>query len=221
MFLAIFQVIQCLCLIFQVLQFCRHYTSPTVCISHISRFSLFLTIFHVLKCVSHFASFSMFFTVFYVLTCVFLIFLICQFSHHILGPTMWVSHFPHWSVFSWNSQSYSVHFHVLHVFECFSPYSRSYSVCVLFSTFFQFSHHNPCTPVCIFYISRFSLFLAIYQILQCVFLICTFYKVSWHIPGHTLFASHFLHFFSVFLPQSRSFSVYFLYFTYQCCSPYS
>jgi hypothetical protein len=35
LFLSIFQVIQCLCLIFHVFQFSFHYTVPTVCISHI------------------------------------------------------------------------------------------------------------------------------------------------------------------------------------------
>jgi hypothetical protein len=53
------------------------------------------------------------------------------------------------------------------------------------------------------------------------FLICTFYIVSHHIPGHTVFLTHFLHF-SVFLPQSRSYNVYFLYFRYfMCFLPYS
>ena len=57
-FLAIFQVIQCLCLIFHVFVFYRHITGPTVCISHFSCFSLFLPIFQVLLCVSHFPRFS-------------------------------------------------------------------------------------------------------------------------------------------------------------------
>ena len=82
------------------------------------------------------------------------------------------------------------HFPLLSVF---SPQTKSYSVYFLYFTFL--------------------LFLAIFQVLQCLFLICTFYLVSPHIPGHKVFASHFLHF-SVFLPQSRSDTVYFLYFRY-------
>ena len=46
--LAIFQVLQCVCLFFNVCQFYRHMPGPTVYISNFSRFSLFLGIFQVL-----------------------------------------------------------------------------------------------------------------------------------------------------------------------------
>ena len=98
--IAIFQVIQCLCLIFHVFRFSRHNLGPTVCISNFSRFSLFLAIFQVLQCV---------FLILHVFPCFspysrsyhdFLIFLVCQFSRHIQGPTVCVSHFPRFSFFS-------------------------------------------------------------------------------------------------------------------------
>jgi hypothetical protein len=50
--------------------------------------------------------------------------------------------------------------------EFFSQYSRSYSVCISFSTFFSF--------------------LTIIRILQCTFLFFRFFSVSRHIPGPTV-----------------------------------
>jgi hypothetical protein len=47
----IFQVKRCLCHIFHVFLFSRHIPGPTMCISHFSRFSFFLGIYHVLQCV--------------------------------------------------------------------------------------------------------------------------------------------------------------------------
>ena len=82
---------------------------------------------------------------------------------------------------------------ILPVFQCFSPYSRSYHV--------RFSF------------SLLVIFLAIFQYLQCAFLIYMFFSVSRHIPGHTLIVSLFPCF-AVFSPKSRSHSVYFTYFTY-------
>jgi len=40
-FLAIFQVISCLCLIFYLFKFSRHIPSPTACVSNFPRFSVF------------------------------------------------------------------------------------------------------------------------------------------------------------------------------------
>ena len=60
-FLPIIQVLQCVCLIFHVFQFSRHDPGPTVCISHVSRFSVFLAIFQVKQClclIFHFFQFS-------------------------------------------------------------------------------------------------------------------------------------------------------------------
>ena len=50
---------------------------------------------------------------------------------------------------------------------------------------------------------------------------CTFYSVSRHIPGPRVCVLHFIRF-SVFAPQSRSFSVCFSFCTFfKCFSPYS
>ena len=95
-------------------------------------------------------------------------------SCHISCPTMWVSPFPRLSVFS--------------------PYTRSTSVCVSFHMFFgvshhiscptmwvspflrcQFSHHIPGPRVCNFHFSIFSMFLAIFQVMQCFVSFSTFF----------------------------------------------
>jgi hypothetical protein len=137
-------------------------------------------------------------------------------------------------------------FLIFQVFQCFSPYSRSYNVCVSFSPFFSFP------TVCIFHISRFSMFLTLFQYLQCVFLTLHFFQcflpyfMSYHVSfSFSLFVSFLtkmqvlmcvcliLHVFSVFLaifqviqclcpfpclsvfsPQSRSYRVYYSYFTF-------
>ena len=92
-------------------------------------------------------------------------------SSHILGHIVWVSHF--FPVLSLYCRSYIVHLSFFYVYECFSTYSRSYSVCVSFSMFFSF--------------------LAIIQVLQCVFL--TF------------------HIFQCFSPYSSSYFVSFSFFS--------
>ena len=123
---------------------------------------------------------------------------------------MFLSHMLRFSAFSPKSRSYSVHFsfftffivscrisrptvcvsHFPH-FSVFSPYSRSYSVHLSFSPF--------------------SVFLAIFHVRQCMYLILlvflfssqnpgptmyisfffTLFSVSRNIPGHTWFVSHF------------------------------
>jgi hypothetical protein len=184
------QILHCLCLILHVFQFPRHIPGSLVCVSDISCFSVFLTIFHILRCV-------------------FFIFHDFQFSHHTPGPTVCNSHFSSFSVFLPYSRSYDMHFsfftfsvflpkfHVLqcvflifhdfsflamlqvlqwefiifNFFQCFSPYSMSNSVCVLFFNIFQFSHQNPGPTLYICQFPRFWLFLDIFQILQCLCLI--------------------------------------------------
>ena len=111
------------------------------------------------------------------------------------------------------------YFSIFHVFQCFSPYSSSYSVCVSFSTF-QFSRHNqvlecgfffsffmflsvslhiPGPTVCISHFPRFSVFLLTFQVIQCLCLIFNVFQFSFHIPGTTVCIFHFPRF-SVFLP---------------------
>ena len=69
----------------------------------------------------------------------------------------------------------------------------SYTVFLIFNDF-QYSRLTPGPTVCIFHFSCFSVFFAIFHIKQCLCLI--------------------FHVFSVFLPKSRSHSVYSSYFTF-------
>jgi hypothetical protein len=111
-------------------------------------------------------------------------------SRHIPGHTVFVSHFPHFSVFSPKSRSYIVYFSYFTFFPVsrhisgptiwvshflplsfFSPYSRSYIVCYSFSTF--------------------SVFLTIFHVLSCEFLILFIFKFYHHLTGSTVCISHF------------------------------
>ena len=116
----IFQVVKWMFLIFRDFQLSRHILGPTVCIFHFSRFSVissffksssgcfsfsmifsFLAIFHVLLLsFLYFPTFSVFLRIFHVLKCVFLIFRDFQFSRHIPGSTVCISHFSRFLVIS-------------------------------------------------------------------------------------------------------------------------
>ena len=121
-------------------------------------------------------------------------------------------------------------------FPCFSVFSTYSSSCrVNFSLFFfifKFYRHIPCPTVCISYFPPFSVFLDIFQVLQCVshfknlkfffahsrfynvhFSFFKFFSVSRLTPGPTVFVSHFPRF-SVFSQLSRLYSVYFSFFTF-------
>ena len=127
-------------------------------------------------------------------------------SCHIPVQTVFLCHFQFFiSSFSPRSMSYHVifscpelfsflaifqilqsAFFIFHIFQCFSPFSTSYHVCVSFSTFFSF------LPIIQTYSAHFSFF--------------TLFSVSRHIPGYTMFVTHFprFFFFVCFLPHSRS-----------------
>ena len=98
-FLTIFQVLQCAFVIFHVFQCFSPYSRPTVWVSHFPLLSVSLPIFEILQCA----------------------FLIFQ----------------RFQCFSTYCTFYSVHFSFFHVFQCFLPYSRSYTVCFSFATFFS------------------------------------------------------------------------------------
>jgi hypothetical protein len=84
----------------------------------------FLAIFQVLQgTFLNFPPFSVFLAIFYILKCVFLIFRDFQFSRHIPGPSVCISHFSRFSVIS--------------------SFFKSSSGCVSFSMI-QFSCHIPC-----------------------------------------------------------------------------
>ena len=162
---------------------------------------------HVFQCFSpyfmyyhvsfSFSSFVSFLAKFQVLECVCNIFHVFQFSHHNPGPTMCVSFYTFISFLS-----------ILQVLPCFShfpllsvfsKYSRSYSVCFSFSTFFRFFTIFLVLQCAFLTLLSFSVLLDIFQVIQC-------FSIIFHV-------------FSVFLPQSRSYSVYFSYlsfFTVSC-----
>ena len=146
-----------------------HILGPTVCVSHFARYSVFLAIFQFLQCefliflvgqllchisgptvwISDFSHFLVFLAIFIQSFC--LILNILQFSSFNSGFAVCISHFS--MLFSVSCQISILHwgFFILQVFQCFSPYSRSYSVCVSLYSFFRF--------------------LTKFQFLQCVFLI--------------------------------------------------
>ena len=142
LFLSIFKVIECLCLIFHVFQFSCHNQSLH-CVFLIFKvfFLLFLTIFHVIQCISHFTGFSVFLAIFHVVLCEFFHFpRLSVFSPHSRSYIVKFSFFTFFSV----SRTFPVHtvfvFHFPH-FSIFSPYSMSYSVCFSFHTFFTVYRH--------------------------------------------------------------------------------
>ena len=132
MFLAIFQVLECVFLIFPrfsvFLPYSRFYS---VYISFSTIFQCFLPYSRSYQLIFSISELVSFLDIFQVLQCTFLIF---------------------------------------HIFHCFLPYSRSYSVCLIFHVF-KFSGHISGPAVCISHFSRFSLFLPIFKVLQCVYLI--------------------------------------------------
>ena len=107
-------------------------------------------------------------------------------------------------------------------------------VCVFhFQNFSVFFCHIPGPTVCISYFPPFSVLLAIFQVLQCVFLIFYDFQYSRHSPGlqcefmffhvfqcfRTYYTSYsvcnsFSKFFSVVSPYSRSYSVHFSFSTF-------
>ena len=175
----------------------RHIPAPTVCVSHFARFSVFsphsrsyhvsfsfssfvrfLAIFQVQQCVCLIFHVFDFLALFQVLSCALFIFHIFQFSGHIPGPTVCVSHFARLKVFLAIFWVLEFAFLSFHFFLCFSPYSRSYSVCFSFSTFFIFFFF-------------FFFFFPIFQVLLCVSLIFHVFQFSAHIPGPIVCISRF------------------------------
>ena len=139
-FHAIFQVLPCEFLIFLAGQFSHHIPAPTVFIYHFPRFSVFLAKFQVLQCA---------FLIFYVFHCFSpycrscsMYFSFFTASRHMPSPTFHVFHFPRFSVFSPNFNSYSEHF----LFSTFFSVSPIFQViqCVLLilHVFLYFSHYN-------------------------------------------------------------------------------
>ena len=158
LFLATFQVLQCVFLIFHVFQFSRHIPGPTVCFSQFGSFSVFLIIFQDI----HFS--SQFFHV-------------IQFSPHIPGHRVFVSHFPCFSVSSPYSRYYNVFFFsFISLYTIFCLIQGPTLVFLIFHDF-KFSCLTPGPPVCISHLPGFSLFRATQQVKQCLYLIFHVFSV--------------------------------------------
>ena len=155
-------------------------------------FSLFLAIFQVLK---HFVSICMFFQCF---------------SPYFMSYHVSFSY----SSFVFFLAKFQVLQCLCHIFQVFFSFLTTIQVlqCVCLNLYvFQVSLHIP-GPTMIFSFSMFVSFLDIFKVLQHVFLIFHVFQISRHDPGPTVCVSHFPCF-SVFSPKSRSYSVYFSYFT--------
>jgi hypothetical protein len=181
-----------------------------VCIFPISSFSLFLTIFQVLQCVflilHVFQCFLPYFMPYHVSFSFssfvsylpysrsyhdFLIFLICQFSRYIQVPTVCVFHFALFSVFLATCNVLPCDFRIFLVCK-FSRHTPYPTVCIShFPRFSVFFGHIPDPKECVYLFTLFSVFLP-YCMSYCVhFSFSTFLSVSHHIPGQTVFVSHF------------------------------
>jgi hypothetical protein len=166
-----------------------HIPGPTVCVSF-SRFSHFSS--HIpgpSVYIYLFSRFSVFLTIFHVLPCEILIFLVCPFFRHITGPTVWVSPFFTFPSFSSHIPGPIMFFSHFPRLSVFSTCSRYYSACVSFHTFFRFlalfqvlmstflifhvfdSFSKNFRSYNVSHFPRFSVFLAIFQFLPCEFLI--------------------------------------------------
>ena len=168
LFLTIFHVLPCVCLIFHVFQFSRLNLGPSV---HFSSFTLISVSRHIpgaRVCISHFSTFFSFLAIFQVLQCVYLIFHDFQCFLPYSRSYQLIFSISELVSFLDIFQVLQCTFLIFHIFHCFLPYYRSYSVCVSFSTFFsflaiiqvllfesviflvgQFSHHI--TTVCIYH----------------------------------------------------------------------
>ena len=170
--LAIFQILQmCVPHLPRFFRYSLHNPGPTVCIFHISGFSIFLTIFQFLQCVfltlhvfqcflpcfmSYHVSFSWFsfvsFLIIYqVLQCEFLLFQVGQFFCHIPGPTVCVSHFARFSVFI----AYFMSYHDSFSFSSFVSFlvicQVLQSVFLIFHIFHCFSSYSRSYIVCVIF----------------------------------------------------------------------
>ena len=198
----------------------------------------FLVIFLVLQCAFLSFHFSVFLAIIQVKQCLCLIFHVIQFSFHFLGPkvcfshiffkifsvshrishpTVCVSYFPWYSVFSPYSRLYSVHFSFCTFFivSChipgrtgfvshFSPFWVFLAIFHFLLYLFSFSMIFSFLVIflvlqCAFLSFHFSVFLAIIQVKQCLCLIFHVFQFSFHYLGPTVCFSHIFSKFSVFL----------------------
>jgi hypothetical protein len=191
-FLAIFQVLQCVFFIFHDFQFSRHIPRPIVCISHFPTFSVFLAIFQGIQCLC---------LIFHVFQC-FLPYsrsyrVYLSFFHVFQGFMTYITSyrvcFSISMIFSFFAilQILQCAFLIFHVFKCFSPYSRSYRVCVSFSMLFLvFSLYSWFYRLCFSFFTFLCVFCHIPDQTICAFDFSRF-SFSLHYLGATVCFSHF------------------------------
>ena len=144
MFLTIFYILRCVCLIFHIFQFSPHnpdlqcifhifhliqcfypYSSYTMFVTHFPRvfffyFVCFFTTFQVLQCVFlTFHVFQCFSSIFHVLNCVYLRFHLFQFFSPNSNPKVSISHFSHSSLFFTKFEVLQCVFLIVNVFQFF------------------------------------------------------------------------------------------------------
>ena len=122
--------------------------------------------------------------------------IIIIFSCHILGPTVSISHFPRFSLFLPIFQLIYCLCPIFHIFLVFFfffflPFSKSCIVRFTLFHVFQFSCRILAPTVCISHFPNFSVFFAIFHILQSVYLIFHVFQFSRPILGPSLYISHF------------------------------
>jgi hypothetical protein len=127
LFLTIFQVIQCLCLILQLLTFSRNLTGPTPCISHFYISHGFLPHSKSYSVCFIFSTIFIFLAIHQVVQCAFLIFLFLNVSRQFILNSGCVSFSTFFSFLAIFKVLQSV-FLNLHVFQCFIPNSRTYTI---------------------------------------------------------------------------------------------
>ena len=148
----IFQVVKWMFLLFHDFHFSCHIPHPTVDISKLSNFFCFPRLISPPKvCISHFPEIFSFFAIFQVLQCAFLIFHVFQ-CFIIFQVVKWM-------------------FLIFHDFQFSCHIPRPTVDISKFSTFFSFPRLISPPKVCISHFPEIFSFLAIFQVLQCAFLI--------------------------------------------------
>ena len=173
------------------------------------------------------------------LPCVFLIFHVCHFSRQNPGPIVCIFHISHVSLFLPIFQVLQRVFLFLHVFHCFLSYFMLTCGFLIF-LICKFSPHIPDHTRFMSHFPRFSVFLAIFhvqyvsfsffsffshlaifQVLQCTFLIFSLFKLFLALFQVLACEFHIFFFSSIFSPYSSSYSVFLIFHLFQCFSPYS
>ena len=119
-----------------------------------------------------------------------------SFPRHISRPKMCIFHFPWFSVFSPYSNP-SVCISHFSRFLVISSFFKSSSGCFSFSMIFSFLAIFLVLQWTFINVPPLSVFLTIFHILKCVFLIFRDFQFSRHIPGPTVCISHFSRFLAI------------------------